>query len=224
MFILKKITKYIGMRTIKTAIGAATAIFIAQLIGLNYGVNTAIVVILSLQNTKRKSLNLAGVRIASSAIALSIAWILFRVIGFNPVAFGLYLLFFIPIVVRFRLNEGLVPSSVLVTHLLASQSIAFSALVNEFSQMVIGATIALLLNLYIPGIEGHLMDDLTSIKLLKFRILENMGKILKGESQALDNPALLKELGERIRLADERVMSEAGENFNRGMEIGRAHV
>jgi len=62
----KKITKYIEMRTLKTAIGAALAIFIAQLLGLDYGVNTAIVVILSLQNTKRKSLNLAGVRIASS--------------------------------------------------------------------------------------------------------------------------------------------------------------
>ena len=73
MLDVKRITKYIGMRTLKTALGAALAIFVAQLLGLDYGVNTAIVVILSLQNTKRKSLNLAGVRIASSVIALAIA-------------------------------------------------------------------------------------------------------------------------------------------------------
>jgi uncharacterized membrane protein YgaE (UPF0421/DUF939 family) len=218
MLLLKKITKYIGMRTLKTAIGAALAIFIAQLLGLDYGVNTAIVVILSLQNTKRKSLNLAGVRIASSVIALSIAWAVFSVIGFNPAAFGFYLLLFIPIVVRFRLNEGLVPSSVLVSHLLASNSVAMASLINEFAQMVIGASIALVLNLYIPGIESHILSDLVRIKQLKFGILGKMGNILCKNEETGDIRSLLSELSERIKLANQRVTSEHGENFNRSMD------
>lgn len=218
MLDVKRITKYIGMRTLKTAIGAALAIFVAQLIGLNYGVNTAIVVILSLQNTKRKSLNLAGVRIASSVIALSIAWAVFSVVGFNPAAFGVYLLIFIPIVVRFKLNEGLVPSSVLVSHLLASNSVEMASLINEFAQMVIGASIALILNLYIPGIESHILSDLVRIKQLKFSILGNMGNILGRSGEIGETRSLLSELGERIKLANQRVTSEHGDNFNRSMD------
>lgn len=206
------------MRTIKTALGAALAIFIAQLLGLDYGVNTAIVVILSLQNTKRKSLNLAGVRIASSVVALTIAWIVFSVIGFNPAAFGVYLLIFIPIVVRFRLNEGLVPSSVLVSHLLVSNSVAMASLINEFAQMVIGASIALILNLYIPGIESHILSDLVRIKQLKFNILGNLGSHLENNERIGDTHPLISELGERIRLANQRVTSEHGDNFNRSMD------
>ena len=218
MLDVKRITKYIGMRTLKTAIGAALAIFVAQLLGLDYGVNTAIVVILSLQNTKRKSLNLAGVRIASSAIALAIAWAVFSVIGFNPAAFGVYLLIFIPVVVRFRLNEGLVPSSVLVSHLLASNSVAMGSLLNEFAQMVIGATIALVLNLYIPGIENHILSDLVRIKQLKFSILGNMENNLRNNKNSEETHSLLQELDERIKLASQRVTSEHGDNFNRSME------
>lgn len=218
MLDVKRITKYIGMRTLKTAIGAALAIFVAQLLGLDYGVNTAIVVILSLQNTKRKSLNLAGVRIASSVIALAIAWAVFSVVGFNPAAFGVYLLIFIPVVVRFRLNEGLVPSSVLVSHLLASNSVAMASLINEFAQMVIGASIALILNLYIPGIESHILSDLVRIKQLKFSILGNMGNILGRSGKIGETRSLLSELGERIKLANQRVTSEHGDNFNRSMD------
>ncbi|MDX9917192.1 MAG: aromatic acid exporter family protein [Gudongella sp.] len=213
------ITRYIGMRTLKTAIGAAVAIFVAQIFGLDYGVNTAIVVILSLQNTKRKSLNLAGVRILSTLIALMIAWAVFSIVGFNAAAFGMYLLLFIPIVVRLKLNEGLVPSSVLVSHLLASHSVAFPALLNEFAQMVIGASIALVLNLYIPGIERHIRADLVMIKRLKFDIIQNMADIFaKGKSDKKTYDMLI-ELNDRIKLATSRVMRDYGDNYNMGMEF-----
>jgi uncharacterized membrane protein YgaE (UPF0421/DUF939 family) len=75
------VKKYIGLRTLKTAFGAGLGTFFAHLLNLDYGVNTAIVVILSLQNTKRKSLNLAGVRILASAIALFLAKLTFTVLA-----------------------------------------------------------------------------------------------------------------------------------------------
>ncbi|MDY0235227.1 MAG: aromatic acid exporter family protein [Gudongella sp.] len=212
------IKKYIGMRTLKTALGAGVGIFLAQLLNLNYGVNTAIVVILSLQNTKRKSLNLAGVRILSTIIALAISRIVFSMFGFGPLSFSIYLIIFIPIVVKFKLNEGLVPSSVLVSHLLASQSVIWGSLVNEFAQMLIGASIALVLNLYIPGLEEHLINDLAAIKKLKYRILENMKISLLNETDPKEYMTMLNEMEQRIKFANERVLNETGENFNRGLD------
>lgn len=210
--------KYIGLRTLKTAFGAGLGIFFAHLLNLDYGVNTAIVVILSLQNTKRKSLNLAGVRILASAIALFLAKLTFTVFGFGPLSFSIYLLVFIPLVVRLKLNEGLVPSSVLVSHLLASNSVSFASLANEFAQMVIGASIALVLNIYIPGLESHLINDLAAIKRIKYRILEDMKKSLLKEDDPGLRLELLDEMSQRISLANERVMNESGENFNRGFD------
>lgn len=209
--------KFIGMRTFKTALGAGLGIFIAQLLNLNYGVNTAIVVILSLQNTRRKSLNLAGVRILSTVIALTISKIVFTFLGFGPLSFSVYLLIFIPIVVRFKLNEGLVPSSVLVSHLLASQSITFMNLGNELAQMLIGASIALVLNLYIPGLEEHLIDDFAAIKKLKYKILESMQMRLSNKSDHGDHKKILIEMEDRIRITSQRVLSESSGNPNNGL-------
>lgn len=215
---LINLKKYIGMRTLKTALGAGVGIFFAQLLNLDYGVNTAIVVILSLQNTKRKSLNLAGVRILSTVIALTISKIVFSTFGFGPLSFSMYLLLFIPIVVRFKLNEGLVPSSVLVTHLLASQSVAFASLANELAQMLIGASIALILNLYIPGLEEHLISDLAAIKKLKYKILDNMKIRLSNESEPKEFKIMLYDMEQRIILASERVLTESDGNLNRGLD------
>lgn len=215
---LIKLKKYIGVKTLKTALGAGIGIFFAQLLNLNYGVNTAIVVILSLQNTKRKSLKLAGIRILSTLIALSISKIVFSILGFGPLSFSVYLLIFIPIVARFKLNEGLVPSSVLVSHLLASQSVSFSNLAHELAQMIIGASIAIVLSLSIPGLEEHLINDLASIKKLKYRILENMKIRLSNGSDTKEYKSMLDEIEQRIELARERVFSESGGNTNRGLD------
>ena len=48
--------KFIGYRTIKTAVGAAIAVYIAQTLGLSYAISAGVVTVLSVQNTKMKSI------------------------------------------------------------------------------------------------------------------------------------------------------------------------
>lgn len=45
----------IGYRTIKTAIGAPVAIFIAQLLQLDYAISAAVITMLCIQTTRRAS-------------------------------------------------------------------------------------------------------------------------------------------------------------------------
>lgn len=49
----------IGMRTMKTAIAATLAIILAEWLHLEYAVSAGIIAILSVQNTKKGSLQLA---------------------------------------------------------------------------------------------------------------------------------------------------------------------
>ena len=107
----------LGMRTIKTAVGATLAMLISQSIGLNYALSAGIITVLSDQKTGLARLN-------STLLALGISCLMFTLFGFNSVAFGIYLLIFIPLAVKFKLSDGIAVSSVLVTHVLGEGTIS----------------------------------------------------------------------------------------------------
>ncbi|MGL5150712.1 MAG: aromatic acid exporter family protein, partial [Clostridium sp.] len=60
----------IGQRVIKTSLGATFAIFISQLLGLTQIYSSGIIVILSIQSTKRDSIEIAFKRFKSVVVAL----------------------------------------------------------------------------------------------------------------------------------------------------------
>lgn len=213
MEVIKLIKTRIGFRTLKTAVAATAAIFLSQLIGLSYAGNSGIIAILSVQNTKRKSINLARQRLIATLVALSIGSLMFLTFGFTSVAFGLYLLMFIPIAVRFGFHEAIVPCSVLVTHLLAIRSVAPGWLGNEFMQMVIGAGCALLVNLHIPSIETQLQADVAAIEEKLKEVLLHLASRLKSDEVA-PRPHLMAELTNLLERARERVEQESS-NFER---------
>jgi len=106
----------IGLRTLKTAIAAVLSMLVAYGLDLLYAPAAGIIAILSVGNTKKASLYTAIGRFASLAIATIISFICFNLIGYNAIAFGVYLLLFIPVSVKFQLTDGIVVNSVLVTH------------------------------------------------------------------------------------------------------------
>ncbi len=60
----------IGYRTVKTALGAAVSIFLAQLLQLDFFVSAGIITILCISITKRDSLKISGERIVACLIGL----------------------------------------------------------------------------------------------------------------------------------------------------------
>ena len=64
--------KIIGAKTLKTAIGSCIAMLIASSIGLKYSASAGIITILSIQNTRRESLQIAIRRFISTVVALMI--------------------------------------------------------------------------------------------------------------------------------------------------------
>ncbi|MBP2098005.1 aromatic acid exporter family protein [Enterococcus rivorum] len=173
----------IGLRTIKTAISATISIIIASSLGLLYPTSAGIISVLSVTNTKKTSLKTGMYRLFSLALATLIAFICFSIIGFNAVAFGIYLLLFIPLAVRFRLSDGIVVSSVLVTHYLVEKDLSWQIIGNEFLLMIIGVGLALLMNLYMPDGEKRLKEDQEIIEAMFRKILNNMAAYLNQHSK-----------------------------------------
>ena len=196
--------KIIGTRTLKTALGATIAMIVAQAVGLRYWVSAGIITILSIQSTKRQSVAIAKKRFISTIIALAISSAVFCIIGFSSISFGIYILLFIPITVRCKVTDGIVPSSVLVTHLLVEREISLFWIGNEIFLMVIGVGVALILNLYMPSFEEKLRRDKEKIEDCIREILFEMSNGLRNHSVSINEERQYRELESMLVKSNER--------------------
>lgn len=146
----------IGFRTIKTAFGMTLGVIIAKMLGLDNYVSAAILVVLCVKNTKVKSVEAALSRLVSCLIAIGFSYLFFEYLGFNPVVLGLLVLFFIPVTVMLGTQEGVVTSCVIILHCYNSAHVTPAVMLNETILILVGLTIALLLNLYMPNQQNEL--------------------------------------------------------------------
>lgn len=194
----------IGIRTLKTGLGATITLIVASSMGLQYATAAAVITILSIQSTKRQSIQMAVNRLVATVIALGIASLVFMGIGFNALAFGLFLICFIPVAARLNIGEGIVPASVLVTHLLTSKNITGSLLFNELMLVVVGAGIALLINLYMPSIESELNVCRREIEEMMHKIFIDMAYSLRAHSISIEEDLLYKSIEKHIKEGQEK--------------------
>lgn len=193
----------IGLRTIKTAISATLAMIVGNSVGLMFPTSAGIIAILSVTNTKKSSLKTGLNRLLSLALATILAYLSFSLIGFTPIAFGFYLLLFIPLAVRFNLSAGIVVSSVLVSHYLTEASLAPQLILNEFLLMTIGVGFALLLNLYMPDRENDIKEKQQKIEAEFREILDDMASFLNNHSKERDLFLPCQELKNLIKGGEE---------------------
>ncbi|AST92420.1 aromatic acid exporter family protein [Sutcliffiella cohnii] len=146
----------IGYRTAKTALGVTLAIFIAQFFELEFFTSAGILTILCIQATKMKSIISAKSRFIACTLSLFVSGLIFEIIGYHPVAIGLFLLLFIPITVMFKITEGIVTSTVILLHVYSTGHYSVSLIWNELAIITIGIGIALIMNLYMPSMENEL--------------------------------------------------------------------
>nr|WP_202192216.1 aromatic acid exporter family protein [Clostridium cochlearium] len=184
----------IGYRTLKTAIGSALAIIIAKWFGLQYATAAGIITILSVGKTRKKSMKIMLKRIISTLLALLISLVLFNIFGFKEIVFGVFLLIFIPLAVKFNVEEGIVVSSVLVTHLLTEKSTSLFWIINEIALMLVGVIVALIVNLYMPNTEDKIKEYQMYIEEHMKEILLKMSFTMKDGKKCFVNNVLLEEL------------------------------
>ena len=186
----------IGYRTAKTALGTAIAIFIAQLLGLEFYASAGIITILCIQNTKKKSLKSAGSRFAACIMSLVFAFLFFETIGYHPIVIGLLLLFFIPVTVMLKITEGIATSSVILLHVYSVQNYSLSLVLNEVGIITIGIGIALIMNIYMPSVEKELKKYQLEIESNFKQILLQLAHYLRHGDNAWDG----KELTETVSI------------------------
>lgn len=146
----------IGYRTIKTALGTAISILIAQKFGLDNFASAGILTILCIKVTKRKSVRASWDRFLACVLAMVFSSLFFEVIAYHPIVIGIMLLFFIPTVVMFKANDGIVTSSVIILHIYMADNLSIGLFLNELGVIIIGIGVALIINIYMPSADNRL--------------------------------------------------------------------
>lgn len=182
----------IGYRTVKTAVGTAAAIFLAQALGLQFYSSAGILVILCVQNTKRKSLKVSMHRLGACLLAILFSFVIFNVVGYNPLAIGLLILLFIPTAVMLRIEEGIVTSSVIVMHIYSVKTVTWPLVLNEVRILIIGIGIALLVNVYMPSVERKLKAYQQQVEEYFKLLLHEMAVYLRSRESDWDGKEMIE--------------------------------
>ncbi|AWK49608.1 hypothetical protein DIC82_00210 [Clostridium beijerinckii] len=166
--------KYLQSKAVKMALSATIAIIISNYMGLEFGVTSGIIAILSIQDTKKEALVIGGRRIISSTIAIFLSYALYVVLGNNALVFGLFLLIFIQTTKVLKISDGMVIGAVLSTHLLMSTNINASWIINEAGLTIIGIGVAMIFNLYSVSLEDNFEKNKARIEDYFRAILSDM--------------------------------------------------
>lgn len=142
-----------GYRTIKTAVGAGLAIWIASLLDLEFATFAAIIVIMCIEKTKKKTLLTIKDKFFASLLSLILGGLFFEVLGYYPIVFSLFILLFVPILVRAHIQGGFVTSMVVVLHVYTVKDANWAMFLNELYIILIGMGIALLVNSFMPNFK-----------------------------------------------------------------------
>lgn len=137
------------LKTLKITAGAILAIVLASCLDLKYSATAGIITILSIQNTKKETIQTAFARAIAFCCALTISFLCYHLIGYTVFAFGVYLLLFTGLCLTQKWTAAIAMDSVLITHFLAEKTMDSAMVVNEIGLFVIGAGIGVLLNLHL---------------------------------------------------------------------------
>lgn len=195
--------KTILIRTIKTALASLLAIIVAQELSLEYASAAGIIAILNIFETRKATIEGGLKRTLSAVIAIVIGGLAFERFGYVTWVFGLYLLIFVPISFLLKIELGLGPSSVIVTHLLAFGEINSSIILNEMALVFIGTGFAMLTNFYAPNSQDQLNKLVASIDEDMKSILNLFGKSLVENLDVKLYEDKIKSLEEDIKKAIE---------------------
>jgi len=190
---------YLQSKTVKITMSATIAVIISNYLGLDFGATSGIIAILSIQDTKKESLLVGGKRIFASTIAILLSFMLYILLGNNPIVFGLFLLIFITVTNVMKISEGMVIGAVLSTHLLISTNINVSWIINEFKLTIIGIGIAMIFNLYTKSLEESFANNKKKIEEQFRLILSNMASSLVTQAVSIHDQDIILGIEELIK-------------------------
>jgi len=204
----------IGIRTLKTAIGVTVSVWLAHALHLEFYTSAGILTLLCIQKTRKESLSTVLERLYACIAGLVASGVAFGLIGYHPIAFLPIFLLLIPFCVRYGLQGGIASSCVVMMHTYVNGRVDEAYLLNEFAVIAIGLGVALLVNMYMPGIDKQVQWFKTEIDRNMRAVLYEFAKYMKEGYGLWDGKEMLA-LADLLRDAKNLAVLEVENNLTR---------
>lgn len=188
-------------RLIKMTTGFIAGMLIAKALELPYFYTAGVIAVLSLEPTRKASLESGIIRIIDSLLGLGLATLLFYLFGFHVLVLFIFVSLFIPISFFLKIDRGIVVSLVLVSQIYLESHLHFS--LNALYILLIGVGVAFLLNLYMPKNE-HIKKEIALID-------QHLNKLIQGIAK--QQPVSFEEIEELLSATYNNIQVEL-ENIN----------
>ncbi|SOC36088.1 uncharacterized membrane protein YgaE (UPF0421/DUF939 family) [Ureibacillus acetophenoni] len=146
---------------------------------MQFFTSAAILTILCIQTTKKKSLHAVYTRFVASLLGMLYSFIAFETFGYNPYVLVIMILLFIPSIVSIGVTAGFISSAVIMMHIYSEANFTLSLFYNELGLMTVGFGVALLVNLYMGDIQKRLDKYRIEIEELYKTIFSEIYKYLE---------------------------------------------
>ncbi len=138
----------IALLALKIGIGGSLAYYLATMLSLEYAASAGTICLLTLQTTKWETLRLSGRRLFSFFVTFSTCMLLAVVIPASWIDYGIYLFLLVFCCETIGWRSAISVNAVTAAHLLAERDFSYDFMVNELLLVIIGVSIAIILNLF----------------------------------------------------------------------------
>lgn len=170
---------------LKTGIGSAIAIILAEGLGFAYSPSAGIITLLTIQNTKRETIFIALRRMEAFILAVILSFLMFQSIGYTAIAFGAFVFIFVALCILLGLKDGISMNAVLMTHFLIEKKMDFPLIMNEVALLLIGMGLGILLNLIMPRYREKIRKEQIELEEIMKLTLQGLGIMLKEKDSCL---------------------------------------
>lgn len=137
------------LNALKIGIGSSIAIYIANMLELNYAITAGSIALLTIATTKWGTLKLSVVRILTFFVAAWICSVVFTHVPSQWVAYGIFIFFTVLICDMIGWKSAMSVNALIGMHFLSHMD-EFNQefIMNEFMLLIIGVSISIVLNLF----------------------------------------------------------------------------
>lgn len=198
----KKQQKKRLLQAIKIAVGSSAAIYVAQLLNLEYGISAGSIALLTLVTTKWETVKLSWFRLVTFLISSILAWVVFTQIQSEWLAYGAYTFLVVIICEEFGWKATISVNAVIGMHFMLERDFEFRFIFNEFLLVLIGITVAVILNLFYDyaGQRKNLVDSMRYTENRMQMILGAIAAYLANKEMQYDIWAEIRELESQIHV------------------------
>ncbi len=144
----KKEWKKILLQSVKIAVGSSAAIYIAEQIGLENATSAGSIALLTLVTTKWETVKLSVYRLLSFFFTALLAGLTIGLLESEWIAYGIFMFMVMTMCHALGWQATISVNAVIGTHFLVSKDFGNDFIINELLLVVIGITIAFILNLF----------------------------------------------------------------------------